>query len=78
MSFHACKENAMSITSRITHVALALALSCLATTAAGIQRTFVSSGGVDSNRKVENGRPCLWCRVCVGLIWISHLQTVTH
>src|SRR5258707_1277031 len=49
MSFHACKENAMSITSPITHVALALALSCLATSAAGIQRTFVASTGVDSN-----------------------------
>ena len=49
MSIHACEENAMSLTSRVTHVALALVLSCLATTAAGIQRTFVASSGVDTN-----------------------------
>jgi hypothetical protein len=50
MSIHACEENAMSLTSRITHVALALALSCIATTAAAaLQRTFVASTGSDAN-----------------------------
>ena len=50
MSTHAFEENAMSITSRATRIALAIALSGVATGAAAVaQRTFVASNGSDAN-----------------------------
>ena len=50
MSNHAFKENAMSNTSRVTRIALAIVLSGVATGAAAVaQRTFVASNGSDAN-----------------------------
>jgi hypothetical protein len=50
MNTHAFEDNAMSIMSRISRIALLLSLSCAATSAiATAQRTFVASNGSDAN-----------------------------